>query len=594
MVKQHGLVAFLMPFLFLTAWAQDTPLKVEANEESAAKSVVRGRAFYEDNGMPVRRGLIGLVSIDNENFPKDPNLYIQNPLGPEEWFITQDDGSFEIKAIKSGKYYVSVNVPNVLNPQSINQFFGGHRNIAKNRLDDLFTQIEIDGINKFEIQVPVKRGSSIAGNVLHYDNVPAVGVPVELFRQPIDHAEDSVISVRKLSTDDRGYFRFTDLLPGTYFVSVTEFADHVNSNRVDSFTTSRGSELKTYFPNARELSTAEGIEVGWGTPVDGIRIEIPVKRLHTISGVVLANDTQKPVSNGIVSFERITNPETDTGFFEGNYENRVFTGDDGVFTFKDLPSGKYRLRASMCESYFCGDVAYAYIIKEIEIANTDLKDVFIELPLAATISGIVYSKETGDSAPRSVNLGIIDDEKKRQFSGWARTSKNAESEKEGTKLDFKLVGVSAGNFRFAVSIVGDHIVRRIFVGKDDVTNQSIAISEGQKIDDVRIELTNETAIFRGRVLDRNNRPAVSTTILLVPADRSKQGSFVSYFQARSDLNGEFEIKAAPGEYLITFPTRSSNRLASENWLDTISPTAEKVTLTYGKPTVRSLTFPNPK
>lgn len=594
MVKRHGLVAFLIPFLIQSVWAQDTPLTIVTVEGSAAKSVLRGRAFYEDNGHPVRRGLIGLVSIDNENFPKDPNLYIQNDLSPERWVVTGDDGFFEIKGIKAGKYYVAVNVPNVLSPMSVNRYFGGHRNVSKQFLDDLLTRVEFDGINEIQIQVPVKRGSSIAGNVFHFDKVPATGVQVELFRQPVGAGEDRFVSVKKLHTDDRGYFRFTNLPPGTYFVSVAEYAKHVNSDDDDVFTISRGSELKTYYPNTNELSKAEGIEVGWGTPIDGLQIEIPVKRLHTIAGVIIATDTKELISDGFVSFQRITDPEVDFGFFEENYENRVFVGDDGAFAFKDLPPGKYRLRASMCESYFCGDVIYADTIKEIEIADTDLKDVFIELPLAATISGTVELKETGDSVPRSVNLGIIDEEKKRHFSGWARTSKNAQSEKGGIKLDFKLAGVSAGNFRFVVSIVGDHIVRKIFAGKDDITYQNIAISEGQKIEDVRIELTNETAIFRGKLLDQNNRPSVSSTILLVPVDRSKQGSHVSYFQARSDLNGDFEIKAAPGEYFITFPTQSNNRLVRKDWLDTISQIGEKVTLTYDKPTFRSLTFPSPK
>ncbi len=580
-------------FLLFLTWAsvaQEIPKDPQPDPSPPSKSVVRGRAYYEDSGMPIRRGLTGLIRIDDNNFPKDPNMSIGNDLAPENWFVTGDDGTFEIREVKAGKYFVAVNVPNVLSPQSVNSYFGGHRGLSKARLDELFTIVEVDGLNEIAISVPVKRGASIAGYVRYADRTPVVSVHIDLFRRSTEIGEDNVVSVKKLSSDDRGYFRFTDLLPGKYFLSVTEFAAHAASSRENIYRLSRGSELKTFYPNVRDLSEAEEVEVGWGSSIDGIEIEIPANDLRTLSGIVLESDTGKPRKQALVQFERIVDLDSDASFFDGNAWNQITTGDDGAFLFKDLPPGKYRLQVSLCPSFVCKDAPYARTTRTVDLESQYVQDISIELPLSASVRGIVRM-DTVAVPPRFVHVWIVDLDTKDLFSTTIRLDPaNVLTAGQAANLDFALEGISEGEYLFGISSEGDQIVQSIFIGTKDYTNQKLTIKPSDKIENVRVSLTSKHSLLRGKVFDAKKNPAVKATIQLVPVDRSKQDGLVFYYAATTDLNGSFEIKAAAGEYYITFPTSRSNRIIDKEWLEKVQRGAERVTLSESRPTELSLTI----
>lgn len=558
-------------------------------DDPSMRSVLRGRAFYEDSGAPIRRGRIGLVRIDDENFPVDANLLIQNDLKPHRWFYTGDDGSFEFRNIKAGKYYVAVDVPNVLSPQSVNAYFGGHRNVSKKTLDELFTTVELDGMNELIVSVPVKRGASISGFVRHSDQTSLVTGKINLFRIS-DSPYDPQTTVKVTEPDDRGYFRFTDLLPGKYFVSVQEFVAHrdsFNNFLSDDDYDLRDSEIETFYPNVVKLSDAKTISVGWGTAVDNIQIITPDRNLHIISGTVIDSDTGSPRAGAAVEFERIADLETDSGFFDGNLANRMNTNKDGTFLFKDLPPGQYRLRASCVESYLCNNSQYGDLIKTIDLSSGDIRNLKMELPIGATMSGTMEIAVT-ENSPRAFWIFLTDPKTKLRFQTTVRVRPNQ-------KPVFTFNGINEGDYLMALALRdddADQIVDKILVGNQNRTNEPISIRAGQKLDNVRIILTKNFSVFKGEVVQERNVPVVNTLVILYPAETERSEGYANIYNATTNKNGEFEIKAVAGEYYIVLPDKERDQNPNEDErMEEIRRTSTKISLEENKTTKMTLRMP---
>ena len=558
--------------------------------DSSMRSVLRGRAFYEDSGAPIRRGRIGLVRIDEENFPGNANLQIQNDLTPQRWFYTGDDGSFEFRNIRAGKYYVAVDVPNVLSPQSVNAYFGGHRNVSKRTLDELFTTVELDGVNELVVSVPVKRGASISGFVRHSDRTPWVTGEIKLFRISDSPLDELMKSIKTLEPDDRGYFRFTDLLPGDYYISVKEFVAHTdsfNSFLSDDFYSPSASEIETFYPSSLKLSDAKTISVGWGTAIDNIQITTPDRTLRVISGSVIASDTGSPPARAWVEFDRIIDPATDQGYFAGNLENQMNTDKNGTFLFKELPPGQYRVKAWACEESFLNrSCAYGAIIKTVDISSADIRDLKLELPLGSTMRGTIEGA-MDDSPLNTFWIFLIDPETKLRF----QTTVSQRSEQ---KLEFTLNGIAEGSYFMSVVMDDDVklIVDKIMVGNEDHTNNRFSVTAGRDIDNVRIVLTKNFATLKGKLVDERNAPAIRTLVVLYPVESQKSKGYVNVYNAITDVNGEFEIKAAPGEYYVVLPDKDRDQNPNEEErMEDIRRTSTKILLEENKTTKTTLRMP---
>src|SRR5690606_23599639 len=181
------------------------------------------------------RGMIGLLSVEDNFRDADKGFSgftTSNILAPN-CVLTNDNGEFEIRNVKAGDYYPFVDMPNVLNPRSVNKFYGENITLALTKFDGLFPKITSDGLSEIQVLISVKRGAAVSGRAFYADGSPAVNFKVEIIRKKIDQWDDDIITVQKSFTDDRGFYRFTELLPGEYFIKVTEPADHRGNGVAD-------------------------------------------------------------------------------------------------------------------------------------------------------------------------------------------------------------------------------------------------------------------------------------------------------------------------------------------------------------------------
>jgi hypothetical protein len=585
-------------------------------------SIVRGRAFYEDTGKPVRRGWIGFIKIrelveKNEDNRSTAIIIGGGSYSAEKYVLTNDQGEFVIKGVKAGIYLPTLKVKGVLNPD------------YSDRQNPRFQQIPVDGTNEVEVSVGVRRGGSISGRILYSDGEPVIGAKVQIFIKR-EGAIDSYYSysggdsLTVTVTDDRGFYRFAGLPANEYFVRVVEPSVHSGAGKsVSSYEMTQydsGSELKTFYPSVSSIKEAKTVAVSPGLEQSDVDIRIPDRRLFRISGTAIAKNSKSPLRGLKVAFEKVGDRQAGTYSSGSNDRSKqTATDEQGGWAFKDLPKGKYRITVSMEDSDYYSpserlrrqqqqqrqqadsQPKYAPLSKEIEIEDKDLQDLSFELAPEATISGTVVVE--GDKPfPDYVSITVFDQERKLNSSTFIgsdgsvkRDGKNASDDGKAPRA-FRIDRLSEGDFIFNVSSDSGYYIKSVKMGNTDLMKSPLELKDGQDVTGVQIVLGTDVGILKGKIKDY--KPGRRAFVAVIPVD-AVTGSINAMQRLDVDTvnpNGEFELKAAPGEYFVVIETDNNNKLDPEKqslaqWLRDLVKGAPKVTLKSGVTETISLDFP---
>lgn len=570
------------------------------SDEDEKGATVRGRVFYQDTNNPVRRGWVGLTKIreliekvENSEGREGIAVKVAN-YGGEKYTLTNDNGEFTIRNVKPGIYQPVFKVAGILNPNSVNSE------------TPLYSSITVDGFGEIDVQVAAKRGGSVSGRVQYFDGAPVIGAKVQIVSK-----KDSERLVRYGSddntsdtTDDRGFYHFAGLPDGEYFVRVTEPSIHNEAgNSVQSYNISSygsSSMLTTFYPGAAKTDDATAINVVAGQEQSEINISIPDRRLFKISGTVVAKNNQTPVKNLQISFQKV-GEQSYSYYYDQSKQAK--TDEQGKWSFGDLPKGKYLIKVSNNEQYVYApdgkpkienQTKYATINKEIEIDNENVTDVILEMITESAISGTVIV-EGGKEFPPFVFLRAFDEKNKAEAS----SSINNYGERDKTPTNktaktFRISSLSAGNYTFLVNTNENFYVKSARSGNVDLMNSPIEIGEGVEIKDVQVVLSTDVGSLKGKI--SNFTATERAFVFLLPVNKSGMNMLFGAGRGNVGKTGEFEAKAAPGEYYAVAVGESS-RPKSENlddvleWLKKLTADAPKVTIKAGETANATLDLP---
>lgn len=402
-----GALFFVLALILVqSAHGQDTnasPNPSPTPEEPPAKSTVRGKVVYEDTGRPVRRARIYLFGTDGKS-------------GSGVNALTDNNGEFEIKNVRQGKYFAMVNSPGVLTPFG---FADGFEEIEKypekeffDRVKEAFEEFSVDGTSDKKIEVKAKRGGAINGKVTYSNGDPAVSVRVSVLRKKGEKLLPVMTGLNAsifsgTATDDRGIYRIAGLPSGEYLISVSEPSSHNGKNSssgddglLDSLGfAAAGSFLITYYPDANAPENAASVKVSLGQEQDDINIIIADRELHKISGKVIARSDKSPVKGATVILKKKGNKIK--SIFTEKEVNNIRTDEQGNWSFQELPDGVYTITVeSLSESEPEYDDKGEYKgtkfkrqlagkKQEVNLLDSDKSDVVFELSDGGSISGTV-------------------------------------------------------------------------------------------------------------------------------------------------------------------------------------------------------------
>lgn len=302
--------------LAAAAAAQPGARRQQAEPATGAASIA-GRVL-DSAGAPVRRAV---VTVEGESRAQRTAKS-----------ITGDDGTFLIRELPKGKYWITAEKTGYLR--------GSYRGRSASGYGD---PVELkDDTAKSGVDITLPRQGVIAGRVVDEWGEPAERVFVVAI--PVRSSGGRAGAATTANTNDLGEFRLSKLPPGNYLLLATRGADRVDALVDRQPGKPATAEAPTYFPGAVDAASATAIRVNAGEERTGAEIRMQRSTVVTVGGRVsgdLPADRRARVS--------IRSTNEGPGFrgggmmMGGGPQSDGGIRPDGTFTFRNIRPGEYTL-----------------------------------------------------------------------------------------------------------------------------------------------------------------------------------------------------------------------------------------------------------
>ena len=336
-----------LPLLLL---ATASPLASIA-QQPAPTGTVTGRVLLADTHLPARMASVVLQPIvdltspahkpDGKDFKPEPNTTITQTLL---------DGSFTIPNVRPGDYYVIAEKLGYLSPlaQLSREDLNHPTKATADLMAALLTPVTVAANRTSTAEVHLLKGATIAGSIRFDDGTPDAASAVSLLSKD-KSGKWSGFRTKLLAgpfsgttTDDAGHFRFSGLPAGEYLLKTALELNEVIVNHI--FNENGGTSSSTryaldiYSGSAMRQRDAKLIKIVNGEASETNDIEIPLAKLHAVSGTVLEGNTGR-----IVNAAKVEIHYTDD---DAQLVSTEVGKDDNTFHFLYVPEGEYTLKVT--------------------------------------------------------------------------------------------------------------------------------------------------------------------------------------------------------------------------------------------------------
>ena len=498
------MTAFFAVLIAAMTLAGQTPARDQPRTSRAGTGAIRGRVVRADTGEPLRRVQ---VRIEEWN-TKDQG-------GPAAT-MTDAQGRYELSELPAGSYHLRATRGGY-----VEVAYGQRRPFEKGR------PVEVtDGAVVQNIDFALPAGGVLTGRVVDEVGEPVAQASVSLARRRYIDGERKLVGQSGSSTDDRGEFRIFGVPPGDY-VMIARF------NGFDFGSRDRVRYVPTYYPGTPVASDAQPVTVAAGQELSGIIIALARAATSSVHGIIRSSGEPALGPFTAVTAEQVGG--------QAEAQSAIATAaKDGSFVIAGLLPGTYRLYA---QSMFATS---EFATKEIVVEGSDLTGVILTLSRGVTVRGRITfdtGKPPDGVRPSDVFIGdiLLDHQMSARSMGDPPVAHDDWS--------FELRGLRGRGFVRAGTLTADWHMKRVRRGDADVTDVPLDFSSD--IDDLEIELTQNTTTVSGGVSDDRNAAVVDATIVVFaddPARWGPQSRFVG--SARPDQQGRFTVKdLPPGTYI---------------------------------------------
>jgi hypothetical protein len=270
-------------------------------------------------------------------------------------------GAYTLNGLKPGTYYLHAILPGYVDPLAAfsNADLASTDPAMRQKIQSSLQTVTVSGQVAIHQDIKLELGAAVSGRVLFDDGSPAAGwrvtvVPVKKSDPAAAKAgpgfsmaelPDMTEMLFKVShtTDDRGGYRVAGLPAGEYVVSATLTTANASGG---SALTGGQMRLTVYSGNVMGEQDAKPVDVGNGDDHRGVDLVVPMSKLHSISGRVLAKLDGHVVNTGSVTMH----DDSETSVLKSQV---AALQSDGTFRFDYVPSGHYTLKirsASLTEA----------------------------------------------------------------------------------------------------------------------------------------------------------------------------------------------------------------------------------------------------
>lgn len=322
-----------------------------------ATTTVSGHVFCADTNAPARLATVVLqpaAAVDDYD-PDKPGGGVSSRAEAVQTLL---DGSFGFAHVAPGTYYVLASTPGYISPlawiskRSGEQMPPGEpisKQIAK-----AVPRMTVQANLPATVNVTLERGAAVSGTVLYDDGSPAAGLDVQVLARgkkgwmPLQSSGFDRVSHSSI-TNDQGVYRISGLLPDEYVLEVQlnlrTWTYSLFSGGAEGISTSSGgTTISIYGGNATQMKDAKPFALKQGEERPGEDLQIPVSKLHTVRGSIIAKHDGHLINGGVL---KLLYPEDKS---EAGH-TAVGKDDDGIFQFNFVPEGDYILRVTGAADY---------------------------------------------------------------------------------------------------------------------------------------------------------------------------------------------------------------------------------------------------
>jgi hypothetical protein len=282
-----------------------------------------------------------------------------------------------------------------------------------------------------------------------------------------------------------------------------------------------------FYPGTSMFASAESVKLAVGEERAGIDVHLSPEAVTTVSGIVTGADMKK--ASAILQLAIDGNPWVSN--------QRADAKADGTFLFPTVPTGAYVLFAHTLSGTGAMEPMHVMVGAQ-PVAN-------LQLQPTHTMSGRILWQ--GPTRPPAVSGRVIARDTRVGLESQSATHAIA------SDSTFRVEGLFAGRYYIGVqALPGGWSLKSVMIAGRDVTDVPFDYDGGGDVDDVVIELTNQTTELSGALTDADARPAIDYTIVAFAADARYLSPFSRRIQAsQSSQDGRFVIRdLPPGDYLF--------------------------------------------
>lgn len=454
-------------------------LSFAVSQETPKPGAVSGRVVHGLTGEPVRKAMVTLTT---------QRTTVEG--------MTGSDGTFRIAQVQPGEYRMTATRTGFLR--------GTYPAAVKVEAGQTVTGIEIR----------MNPQSVVAGKVVDEDGDPVERAFVSLV--PSRGASARRGPMLGGATNDLGEFRLSGVAPGRYYVVARREGTFVAPGSTQEF-----GYPPTYYPSARDESSAAPVAVSAGQDATGLTIPLRRTTMQRIRGRVegMAKTSGREGYQVMVAPRRPGMLQGGRGGFAGG-GGRV--RPDGAFETAGMPPGSYTLQVIQ----FAQGPPVVVGRTNVEVGDAPVENIVLYAGAPLEVTGQIRTDATS-----SIDLGKV----RVALSGPGMGMGQATVKPDGS---FVIRRVGRELFPITVTAPQGTYVKSITVAGQDVLLTGLDLTAADAVAPMEIVLGTKPAAVNGQV-----KEAAAGVVWLAGANRNAR------LTAAIDAQGRFSLGGlAPGEY----------------------------------------------
>jgi hypothetical protein len=339
--------------------------------------IVTGHVYCGDTHQLARFASVVVQPLELPgSIGKDLRTAVEMPTATH----TDFDGKFTVSDLIPGSYLVLAWLPGYVSPfAQIKTDTDKPARVLK-ALETVLPRIEVKNHLVTTIDITLIRGAVVSGSVAYDDGSPAVGFQMNLLypfgaEKSGQTVQLGISSTDFPATDDTGQYRLSGVLPGSYVVAATTHGSPRGCGIASGSCAIMMADpnFRIYSGNSLRLKDSKAFSIVEGEQRNSVDLVIPLRHLHQVAGVVVAESDGHVLKRGFVELLHADDHSV--------AQKTHLNNDDGTFVLGFVQDGEYLLQVSAADAVTGAPTGNA----------STYRDKIMPIEITANVTGLIIS-----------------------------------------------------------------------------------------------------------------------------------------------------------------------------------------------------------